>query len=343
MSPKIFLTGATGYIGGSVLHALVTAHPSYTITVLLRKTPPSFPSVYPNVKIVQGDYDSAEILAEQARKADIVVHNGDSDHEPSLTALLAGLTSKPTPSYLLHLSGTGILSDWASPAHLGTLNPKVYSDADPTDIATLASLPDDALHRGTEKLLFRAAAAHGEKVRIAIMCPPDIYGRGTGLGNTQSVFVRMFIADVRGAGNRPFYYGEGANARSWVHVEDLMKLYVRVVEAAVDNETSFSGPGEFPGYYFAGTQEHRHIDVARGIGRVLEREGVVADAEPVEVGLEVIDGMARHPRFPQLGRYLYASNSRTRAVRAGKAFGYKGEAPGLMESLEGDVLAALGR
>ena len=56
-----------------MLHALVTAHPEYDVTVLLRKTPEAFTSTYPNVKIVQGDYDSAEILAEQAGKADIVV------------------------------------------------------------------------------------------------------------------------------------------------------------------------------------------------------------------------------------------------------------------------------
>ena len=56
-----------------MLHTLVTAHPDYDITVLLRKTPDGFTSAYPNVKIVKGDYDSAEILSEQASKADIVV------------------------------------------------------------------------------------------------------------------------------------------------------------------------------------------------------------------------------------------------------------------------------
>ncbi|KAL5440334.1 hypothetical protein PMIN06_009689 [Paraphaeosphaeria minitans] len=337
MAPTIFLTGGTGYIGGSVLHALVTAHPEYDITVLLRKTPEAFTSAYPNVKIVQGNYDSAETLAEHAKQADVVVHNGDSDHEPSLNALISGLLSKSTKSHLLHLSGTGIISDWASPEHLGTRNPKVYSDVD--DIAAIAALPDHALHRNTEKTLFQTAASMVRKLESR-----SFYGPGAGPGNTQSAFTRFFIADATTlAGNRVFYTGAGTNTRFWVHISDLTSLYVRVVEAALADAPTFSGPGKYPGYYFASTQEHAHVDVARAIGEVLVTKGVIADAEPVEVGLDVVDRMAQHPSFSQFGRYMYAANARTRAVRAEKAFGYAGRAEGLLASQEVEVVAALGR
>jgi nucleoside-diphosphate-sugar epimerase len=154
----------------------------------------------------------------------------------------------------------------------------------------------------------------------------------------------MFIADAQNvAGNRVFYYNQGTNARSWVHISDLASLYVKVVEAAVSESPTFSGPDKFPGYFFAGTQEHSHVEVAKTIGAILKRHGVLEDAEPIGVELQDIDKMAKHPLFPMLGRYLYASSSRTRPVRAEKAFGYKGQAPGLLESLEVDVLAALGK
>lgn len=152
----------------------------------------------------------------------------------------------------------------------------------------------------------------------------------------------MFIADAQNiANNHVFHHGAGTNTRSWVHISDLTTLYTHVVAAAVAHSPTFAGPGSYPGYYFAATQEHAHIDVSRAIGRVLVQQGVVKEAESVEVGLEEIDRMAAHRLFPQLGRYLYASNSRTRADRAKRDFGYVGRAKGLLECLEGDVLAAL--
>ena len=54
--------------------------------------------------------------------------NGNSDHEPSIKALISGLlkSNKPSPSFLIHLSGTGIVADWRDPTYLGKLNPKVW-------------------------------------------------------------------------------------------------------------------------------------------------------------------------------------------------------------------------
>jgi nucleoside-diphosphate-sugar epimerase len=64
------------------------------------------------------------------------------------------------------------------------------------------------------------------------MCPPDIYGKGKGLAKTRSVFVPMFIAESKKLGNRTFYFNEGTNTRSWVHIDDLMQVYLKLVEAA---------------------------------------------------------------------------------------------------------------
>jgi hypothetical protein len=56
-----------------VLHTIVTSHPEFDITVLLRSPPANFSDVYPDVKIVRGDYDSFDILANAASEADVVV------------------------------------------------------------------------------------------------------------------------------------------------------------------------------------------------------------------------------------------------------------------------------
>lgn len=63
-------------------------------------------------------------------------------------------------------------------------------------------------------------------------CPPDIYGPGRGPGRTQSVYFPVFWNEIKKVG-APFYAGEGTNSRSWVHIEDLMTVYLKLVEAAV--------------------------------------------------------------------------------------------------------------
>lgn len=210
-------------------------HPEYDITVLLRKIPETFTTRYPNIKIVQGNYDSSDIIRNHAAAADIVVHNGDSDHAASLNAIIAGLLIRPKPGYLLHLSGTGIVSDWADEKYLGKLNPKIWSDV--SDLKEIQHLPDSALHRNTELILHKTIRLYSDRINIAIMCPPDIYGKGKGLAKTHSAFVPMYVQEIQRLGGKVFYYGEGSNTRSWVHIDDLMRLYLKVVEAAVSGNT----------------------------------------------------------------------------------------------------------
>ena len=72
-SNAVYSTGTTGYIGGTVLDTIVTKHPEYEITVLLRNVPSDFASRYPKVSIVRGDYDNIDIIADTASNAKIVV------------------------------------------------------------------------------------------------------------------------------------------------------------------------------------------------------------------------------------------------------------------------------
>lgn len=227
---KIFLTSGTGYIGGSVLDDLVKQHPEYDITVLLRNPLQQFAQQFPKVKFVRGDYDSADLLESAAAEADVVVHNGSSVHGPSLRAIVHGLVKTGQQKFLFDLSGTGIIADWGNPTYIGRLNPKVWSDIH--DIEEITSRPDGELHRYTDRFLQESARAHGEKLKIATMCPPNIYGQGSGPGRTQSVYIASFYDEIKKIG-APCYCGAGLNTRSCVHVDDLVQLYGKLVEAAV--------------------------------------------------------------------------------------------------------------
>jgi len=58
-----------------VLHVLQTAYPEHNYVVLLRdkEKAEQVSNAYPKVRVVFGDLDSAALLEEEARKADIVV------------------------------------------------------------------------------------------------------------------------------------------------------------------------------------------------------------------------------------------------------------------------------
>ena len=124
-------------------------------------------------------------------------------------------------------------------------------------------------------------------------------------------------------------------------MDELMVAYMKIVEAAA----SGNGADYFNknGYFFAGTQEHPHLDIARVTSRILHQQGVVADPEPKQISLEELDASAKIPGFEHMkvGRYLFASNSWTWAERAEKLFGYKGQSPSLLESLESEIMAAI--
>ncbi|EOD47105.1 putative nucleoside-diphosphate-sugar epimerase protein [Neofusicoccum parvum UCRNP2] len=347
MPPKILLTGTTGYIGGSVLHTLYAAHPTYAYTVLLRTVPPSFPHLYPAARIIHGDYDDLATLTAAAADADIVVHAGNSDHAPSLRAILDGLTQNPQPGkprFLIHLSGTGLVSDWRRGPY-GAPNPRVHSDADAFDFLT-----DAPLHGETEELIRQAWAAAesspaGSALRTAVVRPPDIYGRGLGPGRKASYWVPWFVREVLGGPGEEgvgaaFYVGEGANSRGWVGLEDVARLYLLLVEAAAERGGDGAGWGR-EGYYHAASQEATQLELAEAVGRILYEKGLIREKEPKQVPLERVDRMIAALGVPLIARYLFASNARSSAERSRKMLGWEPKAPSLWEVLEQDVMDAV--
>jgi uncharacterized protein YbjT (DUF2867 family) len=67
-------TGATGYIGGDFLALVTQKHPNWDITALVRSKEKGAQvnNNYPNVKLVYGDLDSAGLIEDESKKADIV-------------------------------------------------------------------------------------------------------------------------------------------------------------------------------------------------------------------------------------------------------------------------------
>jgi len=264
------------------------------------------------------------------------------------------LLRRSDPSFLIHLGGTGVVADWQDPTYLGKLNPKIWSDID--DIDAITSLPDRALHRNVDKIIQEAAAANGEKLKTAIVCPPDIYGPGRGPGRTQSIYIPAYLHEAKRVG-AALYAGEGKNTRSWVHIEDLMTVYLKLVEAAVAGGGGADWGREVcppfariqnrdhinvsQGYYFASSSEASQLDFARAAGKILKAHGIVKSEEPRSLPFDQVDGMVSAWGVPHIGTYIFAANSRTRPDRAKKTLDYEPKAPSLWDTMEADLLACI--
>lgn len=75
MSPTIFVTGVSGYIGGHVVADLIKKHPEYQYTTLVRteKQAEIIRSTWPAVGTVLGDLDNSDLLVEQGKRADVIL------------------------------------------------------------------------------------------------------------------------------------------------------------------------------------------------------------------------------------------------------------------------------
>ncbi|KAK6596093.1 hypothetical protein H4I95_10009 [Botrytis cinerea] len=206
MTPKIFITGTTGYTGGDALYTLYHAHPDWEFTALVRNSDRGAPvaAAFPKVHLVYGTLEDAKILEEEAAKADVVLHTADSsDHEIAARAIATGLARGHTPSnpgYWLHLSGTGILcwKDMESQTYGEAPSQPPYDDLD--NVSQLTHLPDSAFHRDIDKLVLSAGSS---SLKTAIVCPPTIYGPGRGPGNQRSRQVYNLVRITLQKGQAP--------------------------------------------------------------------------------------------------------------------------------------------
>ncbi|KAI1459462.1 NAD(P)-binding protein [Annulohypoxylon moriforme] len=324
MAPKIFLTGATGYIGGDALYSLVKAHPDYELTLLVRNEERGKPvaAAYPNARLVYGSLDDVDVIEKEAAAADIVVHTADSaDNVPSATAIAKGLAAGHTaekPGYWIHLCGTGILTWYdADNKRYGQapLPEQKYHDID--DIERIVSLPDTAIHRNVDKIVLGANSA---SVKTLIVGPPTIYGQGRGPLNTRSIQVPGLIEYTLQHGYAPI---QAPGLTEWdnVHIHDLGDFFVLAVDAALDPSKN-SNPEIFgpKAYFFLENGVHRWADVSRAIAVEAARQKLIP--EPI----------AKEIDFPNFG-----TNSKSVAARARKYLGWTPKSPSLPDTLPAAV------
>lgn len=269
---------------------------------------------------------SLDILESEASKADIVINTADVDHTASPPALLRGLSrplptetpgTPPKPRFLIHTSGTSILSD----ASFGTsITTHTYHDLDRVD-ELVHTMPDTAWHRDADKLvLFSSSAPRAENVFTAIICPSCIYGRGTGPGKIVSFQLPQLIKHFlkRGKG---FTVNAGETVWGNIHILDLAKLYAALFDKALSSPTP-PEPGLWnqEGYYLGISGEHHWGHVCRMTAHSLQQKGLLKTAEVDPLTPEEIAGI----EGLEVAGKIWGCNSRGVAKRAQEKLGWWG-------------------
>ncbi|KAF5561826.1 nucleoside diphosphate sugar epimerase [Fusarium phyllophilum] len=318
-------TGTTGFIGGDAFYALHKAHPDWKYTILVRSEDKGkgVQKQYPDVKLAVGSLDDSKVIEKAASEADIVIHTADSsDHQGAAKAIAAGLRSthsSSNPGYWIHISGTGILC-WYDMDNKrygeAPLPEQAYNDLEGVDKVT--SLPDTAFHRDVDKIVLDEAAKDPSAVKVAIVCPPTIYGTGRGPANQRSRQIPGLTETTLEKGFGPII---GAGETEWdnVHVHDLSNLIVLLSERAASSEKQSDeqeiwGP---KGYFFAENGKHKWSQISALIAKEAKKQGVI-DTDETKV-LDV-DEAQKKLGFQALS---WGLNSRGEAKRARKFLGWK--------------------
>ncbi|KAF7374936.1 hypothetical protein MSAN_00379700 [Mycena sanguinolenta] len=274
---RIFLTGATGYIGGSVLARLLD-HPrqrTFEITVLVRSSEKAalFNRTFGNLTAVVGSTSDLGLLEELSADADVVF--ACTRMIFSLPkAILRGMQDRHSNTgvapALIHTSGTGVLSDDANGMYSSST---IYSDL---NIPQLETLPPDQPHRDVDLALVEADSQG--YVKTYIVLPATIYGFASGplvkagLQNHRSQQIPRLVnlSLKRGQGG---VIGKGNNWWGNVHIDDVASLYVRIFDLVTEK----SPPRDFAhgraGFYFVENGEHQLSQVGDAIATVLSGIG----------------------------------------------------------------------
>jgi nucleoside-diphosphate-sugar epimerase len=229
---RIFVTGATGYIGSSVARALLEA--GHDVIGLARSDKAVKTLGQRGIRPFQGTLANPEAVTAAAAEADAIIHtafdwtpDGPLADEAFIRALLTALGGRNKT--FVYTSGVWVMGN----------TPKGADEDTPP-----AAPPVVAWRVAVERKVMQAAE---RGVRSVVIRPAMVYGRGGGS-------VAGFLKSARENG-AAVYVGTGENHWTFVHVDDLADLYLLALNAE-------------PGSLFIGASgsPHRVKEVAEAAG-----------------------------------------------------------------------------
>jgi nucleoside-diphosphate-sugar epimerase len=209
---RVFVTGASGWVGTGVTRELLAA--GHQVVGLARSDQSAAKLQVAGAEVLRGDLSDLEALAKGAREADGVIHLGFI-HDFSNFAAAGGTDKTAIETMGAALIGTGkpmLVTSGTAGLSLG----RPSTENDSPDPETFRMLPRLSEPVG---LSFATQGVRAGVVRL----PPTVHGNG------DHGFVPGLIAIARQKGVSA-YVGTGDNVWSTVHRDDAARVYVLALE-----------------------------------------------------------------------------------------------------------------
>jgi nucleoside-diphosphate-sugar epimerase len=235
---KVFVTGATGYIGGSVATELLEA--GHSVIGLARSDDAAAALKKRGIEPLAGDINAYTPLVEVTKRVDAVINAANSDNPFVVHALLDGL--KGSGKALIQTSGSSVVGAYDN----GEASEDIFDEDTP-----FTPQPEKAMRVSIDEQVLDA-----EDIRGIVIRPTLIYGRGIGVSSTSVQLPKLI--DVAKKHGVPRHVGRGLNIWGHVHIADVVELFLLALEK--------SPAGSL---YYAESGEANFQSVAQSIGRML--------------------------------------------------------------------------
>jgi len=251
---RIFVTGATGFVGSAVVHELLTA--GHQVLGLVRSDASAAALVATGAEVHRGDLEDLDSLRRGTEQCEAVIHTGFihdfarfvevcAIDRRAIEAMGEGLKGSDRPFIIT--SGTALLSR----GHLATED----------IVPNLSTHPFPRVNTEVAGAELAAQGVHVSMLRLS----PSTHGDG------DHGFVAMLINIAREKGVSA-YVGEGLNRWTAVHRMDAARLYRLAVEKGAANAR----------YHAVAEEGVLFRDIAEVIGRRLNLPVVSKSPEEAE-------------------------------------------------------------